>query len=239
MDEECARIVEDMRRLAGAVQSLRASFTSFYSLGMTRFETHGNVFYLRPERIRMEAVVNGKEIVTIRNGPLVQRFAPHGKEVWQYNLKDVPQSLPINFGTLAITDPFVAVDEESLTHDGTRDAGGAKRHAFLARMKAVGSAGSLDTRKGFLLRYEPKAPRISLRLVVDAATGLLLSMTGHDRDGTAVFEALWEPGEINGMMDTSLFRIDALSQGYRIVDMKDIMLSALDPDYADRPPSLN
>ncbi len=239
MNAECARVLGEIRRLAGSVDTLRASYRSFYRLGTSRFETRGTISFKRPDKIRADAVVNGKEIVAIRNGSLVQRYTSQGSEVWQYNLKDLPQFLPINFGTLSIADPFVAVDEESLTYEGSGDANGVRGHVFLSRMKSVGSPGSLDTRKGFQLHYEPRAPRISLRLVVSATTGLLLEMTGRDKEGVTVFEATWEPGEINAVIDASLFRIDESKQGYRIIDMKDILLSALDPDYADQPPSLN
>jgi hypothetical protein len=64
-------------------------------------------------------------------------------------------------------------------------------------------------------------------------------MIGTDNNGSESFNVLFKPLEVNGIVDESLFKIEESTTGYRIVQIKDILISAMDPNYADQPPSLN
>jgi len=236
MTEEVARLLKQIRDRAMLVNSFIADYHCVYHSGPLPYEATGRTYFQRPDRIRSEVSVNGKSIVSIRNGTLIRRYSPAGKEVWQYDLKDLPQTQPINFGIADITDPFFAVDEATLQYVGQPES---MNHVFIGMLGLPVTEGMLDTRKGFSIPYKPRAPQIRVRLVVDAETGLLREMIGTDNAGSESFKTQFGPFEVNCHFDESLFRIEESKSGYRIVEMKDIMISAMNPDYADRPPSLN
>lgn len=236
MTEDVLRLVGQIRERTKLVVSFAADYRSIYHSGVLPFEAIGRTYFLRPDRIRSETIVNGKRLVSIRNGSIIRRYSPTGTEVWQYDLKSLPETQPLNFGIADITDPFFAVDEATLKYGGLQDA---MKHAFTGMMRVPPTAGLLDTRKGFSLPYKPKAAQIQVRLLVDAETGLLLEMVGADQAGSESFKAQFGPHEINCHLDESLFEVEETKSGYRIIEIKDILIAALDPDYADQPPSLN
>jgi outer membrane lipoprotein-sorting protein len=236
MTEDVLRLVSQIRERTKLVVSFTADYRSIYHSGVLPFEASGRTYFLRPDRIRSETTVNGKSLVSIRNGSIIRRYSPTGTEVWQYDLKSLPETQPLNFGIADITDPFFAVDVATLQYGGPQDT---MKHAFTGMTRVPTTAGLLDTRKGFVLPYKPKAPQIQVRLLVDVETGLLLEIVGTDKAGSESFKAQFGPHEINCHLDESLFEIEESKSGYRIIEIKDILTAALDPDYADQPPSLN
>jgi outer membrane lipoprotein-sorting protein len=239
MTEEVSRLIAQIRVRSQQVNSLSTDYHSIYHSGPLPFESTGRMYFLRPDRVRSETTVNGKPLVSIRNGTVVCRYSPIGKDVWRYDLKDLPQSQPLNFGIADVTDPFFAVDEATIQSDGMNEYEGQQAYDFRGRIRAFPGEGILDTRKGFSLQYKPKAPQVQLRLLIDPKTGLLLRMIGTDNNGSESFNVLFKPLEVNGIVDESLFKIEESTTGYRIVQIKDILISAMDPNYADQPPSLN
>jgi outer membrane lipoprotein-sorting protein len=239
MTEEMSKLIGQIHERTKLINSLATEYHSVYYSGLLTFEGNGRMSFLRPDRVRSETTVNGKVIISIRNGTIIKRYSPVGNEVWQYDLKDLPQNQPINFGTADITDPLFAVDAESMHYEGLTAFGDTTTYTFLGKMRALPMEGILDTRKGFNLQYKPRPLQVQLHLFIDFQTGLLLQIIGTNNESSELFKVLYKPIEINGLIDESLFKIDESTSGYRTVEMKDIMISAMNPDYADQPPSKN
>jgi outer membrane lipoprotein-sorting protein len=239
MTEDVSQLVSQIRERAAMINSLCTDYRSFYHFGPVPFEASGRMQFLRPDRIRTESTVNGKVIISIRNGTTIRRYSPTGNEMWQYDLKEIPQTQPMNLGIVDITDPFFSVEEATLQYEGLHESEGAKMHTFHGSMRVPSMEGLLDTRKGFSLRYSPQVPRIQLRLFINAETGLLLEIIGTDQAGSESFKASYRPVQVNAAVNESIFELNEPKSGYRIVEIKDILISAMNPDYADQPPSLN
>jgi outer membrane lipoprotein-sorting protein len=202
-------------------------------------EVRGKVYFLAPDRYRSETTVNDKQVITIRKGATVQRSLPNRREVWRYSLKDLPGTQTINFATADLRDPFFAVDEDRLGYGGMSSLEGSSVYNFYGRAKRWAKQGSLDTRKGFRIPYQPKDLEVGIRLSVDAETGLLRRMIGQDKEGKDLFVASYANVEVNVSLDESLFSTYQSTSEYRVIDITDTMLSAMNPDSADLPPSPN
>jgi outer membrane lipoprotein-sorting protein len=239
MNEDVSRLIAQLKGRSQQIHSLYIEYHSIYHSDTLPIESTGKMYYLRPDRVRSETTVNGKPIVPTRNGTTICRYSPNGKDAWQYVLKDVPQSQLMNFGIVDVTDPFFAVEETTIQFDCSNEQSGQRTYEFRGMLKAFPDWGKLDTRKGFSLRYKPKATQVQLHLQIDSEMGLLLRMTGKDNSGVEIFDVRFKPLMVNGIVDPSLFKIEESTTGYRIVQIKDILISAMDPDYADQPPSLN
>jgi outer membrane lipoprotein-sorting protein len=239
MSDDVTRLIRQIEERARQVSSFIADYNVTYKSGLMPFEVKGTMHFLRPDRSRSDAMVNGKPIISIRNGSTIRRYSPKGNEIWEYDLKELPLSQPLNSGVDDIVNPFYAVDETTLQYERLENIEGLRRHVFLGKMKSVATEGLLDTRKGFNLRYRLKGPEVQLRLYIDAEIGLLLGMVGSEKSGSPSFEKSFKPLEVNGPIDESLFKMEELKSGYRIVKINELLIHAMNPDYADQPPSLN
>jgi len=238
MSDDVARLLGDLEAKARSLRSYVCAYRSDYQSGTIPFHVEGRAFFLRPDKFRSVAQVNGKEIVSTRNGSKVRRYATQGHEVWEYDLKEIPLPTPLNAGVDDLLSPFAFVDRRSLRYEGAEVVGDRVRHVFLGTLRGMESEGLLDTRKGFSLRYRPKVPRFDLRLCVDAETGILLEMTGSG-PSVAGFTKSFTLEQVNGSVDESLFQMTGSGVGYRIVRISDLMIHAMDANYADQPPSKN
>ncbi len=236
MTEEAAGLVREIRRRARTVTSLMAEYQASLKFPLVRLEVVGKIYYLGPDRFRSETKIADEEIVTVRAGQSVQRYIPKRRELWKYSLADLPQTEPVNFGIADLTDPFFAVDEAALVYEGIE---GGSIWLFSADERNSAKRGLLDTRKGFSLRYEPKRPQVRMKLSVDSETGLLRRMTGLDKSGRELFQANYIVKETNVPIDESLFRMDPSSAGFKVIDLAGTLLSSLNPDAAESPPSVN
>ncbi len=214
-------------------------YTSASSLLLFPLETKAKVFFLSPDRCRSEAITNGKQIVTIRNGSVVRRCVPQKNEIWQYNLADLPQSEPINFAVADFMDPFFAADESTVEYEGLEELPDTSVHVFTGSARNWSKQGLLDTRKGFSIPYQPKYPQFNLKMYVDAKTGMLRRIAGVDKGGKQVLQADYLMQSVNVPLSEALFAMDESTAKYKIVQFTDIMLTSLNPDSAEAPPSIN
>jgi hypothetical protein len=239
MTEEAAGLVREIRRRTATVTSFIAEYRASLRFPLVHIEVVGNVSYLAPDRFRSETRIAGEQIVTIRQGRSVRRYIPKRHEVWEYTFADLPSTEPVNFGIADLTDPFFAVDEAGLAYEGTAELETGSTYLFSADEKNRARRGLLDTRKGFNIRYEPARPELRLKLNVDRETGLLRRMTGLERTGAELFQANYLMKEINVPVGVALFAMDASSAGFKVIDLAGTMLSSLNPDAAESPPSMN
>ena len=239
MGEDLTELVRQLEARARNVQSFVAEYRIEYHAGPMPFEVEGRMYFMRPDRSRSEARVNGKTIVSIRNGSRVRRYTPGGHEVWEYDLKEIPLSVPLNAGVDDLSSPFAAIDQETLQYEGLEEAQERRRHVFIGRMRRIESEGLMDTRKGFSLRYQQKGPEVRMRMCLDPETGMVLEMVGSDKSGSPSFEKSFNLLEVNGAMDESMFSMEEPGPGYKVVQISNLMIHAMNPDYADQPPSLN
>ena len=239
MTEEVAGLVRRLRERALTLTSFVAEYRALLQFQLVRLEVVGKIYFLSPDRVRAETRIADEQIVTIRKGRTVQRYIPKRNEIWKYSFDDLPQTEPINFGIADLRNPFFAIDENGLEYEGAAELGTATTHLFSAHGKNWARQGLMDTRKGFSIRYEPKTPRIRMKLHVDSETGLLRRMTGLDKKGEELFQADYFIRETNVSMDESLFAMDESMAGYRVVDIAETLLSSLNPDATDSPSSRN
>ena len=123
----------------------------------SRFTSRGGPSSLGRTSLGQLAQVNGKEIVSTRNGSKVRRYATQGHEVWEYDLKEIPLPTPLNAGVDDLLSPFAFVDRRSLRYEGAEVVGDRVRHVFLGTLRGMESEGLLDTRKGFRKTWNPTA----------------------------------------------------------------------------------
>ena len=239
MTEDVARLVREIRRLSGGITSLVVDFRSQVSLQLMPIQAYGRIHFLSPDKFRSETMVNGKKIITIRSGTSVHRYLPSKMEVWKYDLKDLPQTEPLNLAIADLRNPFILVDEANLEYSGILDESGAATHAFKAPLKNWEKHGLLDTRKGFILKYQPKGLEYRLCLLVDTKTGLLRKLTGTDKTDKQVLEADYTIESTNIPMDESMFALNESTAPYKTVRISEILISGLNPDAADAAPSMN
>jgi hypothetical protein len=237
--EEVADLVREIRSQAGKTRSLVVQFRSVYTLQLMPIEASGRIHFLSPDRVRSEATINGREVTTIRKGSLVYRYLPRKKEIWRYDLNDLPQTEPMNFAVADLRDPFFAVDEPTLKYEGIQDLSGSSTHSFTADVKNLSKQGLLDTRKGFSLQYKPRGVECQLRLHIDVETGLLRQMTGTDKTGKLILQTDYVIESTNAELSESIFAVDESTAEYRSIEISDILFSSMNPNAADDPPSLN
>lgn len=202
-------------------------------------EATGRITFMAPDNFRADAVINGATIITIRRGSSVRRHIPSRHEIWKYDLKDLPASLPINAGVADVNDPFTAADESSLRYEGRIDLEDGPAHAFSAVARNWARQGVLDTRKGFSITYEPPRFSVRLQLFADAETGLLRRLVGMDKTEKEILRVDYMFRSVNQPVSEALFATDESTAAYRVVDVTDTLLSSLNPDAADAEPSLN
>jgi outer membrane lipoprotein-sorting protein len=239
MTDETASIVRELRLHASKVISFIADYHSSSSLLLFPLETTAKVFFLSPDRCRSEALTNGKKIITIRKGSVVNRTVPHKDEIWRYDLADLPQSEPINYAIADFMDPFFAVDEHTLKHEGIENLSDTSVQVFTGGTRNWSKQGLLDTRKGFSIPFQPKYPQFSLKLYVDLKTGMLRRTIGIDRSGKQVLEADYLIQSFNVPLSEALFAMDESTAKYKVIQFTDIMFASLNPDSAEAPSSIN
>jgi outer membrane lipoprotein-sorting protein len=239
MTEDEARLVHRIRERTHRVTSFVADYRASYNVNRASFEVTGKLYFLSPDMYRSVTSIEDKKIITIRRGTAVQRYIPTRNEIWKYELADLPQTEPINFAIADLRDPFYAIEEEDLTHEGTFQLESGTTYVFSANVKNWERQGMLDTRKGFSIRYQPKDLDVRMRLHVDYETGLLRRMTGTTKTGKEVFQADYSNLEVNAFLDESLFAIEESNADYRIIDLKETLLSSMNPDAAETSPSRN
>jgi outer membrane lipoprotein-sorting protein len=239
MAAEVERLVRELREKSKDVTSFVANYISFSRLQLLPIEVTGKLYFLAPDRCRSEALINGREIITIRNGDLVQRYLPNKKEIWKYTLSDLPHSEPINYGIADLRDTFFAVDEKNLEYRGTDVQLGILMHVFTGKVKNWIKKGMLDTRKGFSIPYQPKLPEYTIELMVNAETGLLQRIAGIEKSGKTVLQTEYILQSINAPLEGALFAMEEVAAEYKVVELSHILVSALNPDSADEPPSIN
>jgi hypothetical protein len=239
MTEELQRLIQELRDRSMATVSYAASFTSSYSLQLMPFEAKGTTYFLSPDKHRAETIVKENKIIAIRRGALIYRILSNRKEIWKYDLRGLPQAEPINFAVADLRSPFYAVTEATIEYEGTRKEETFSQHIFTARIGKLTADEVLDTRKGFTIPFQPKALDVQVHLGVDAETGLLRNMTGTAKSGEHVFRAEYVVERINSPMDESLFELDESTATYKVIDMSVILASAMNPDAALDPPSVN
>ena len=86
MSEDIAKLVRQIEERSKQIRSF-ADYSSSYRSSLMPFEVSGRMHFLRPDRVRSESMVNGKAIISIRNGSIIRRYSPIGNQVWQYELK--------------------------------------------------------------------------------------------------------------------------------------------------------
>jgi hypothetical protein len=239
MTEETAGMVRQIWKISNEITSLVADFHSVYNLQLLPIESSGKLKFLSTDRLRLEATINGKQIISIRKGSLVHRCLPQRNEIWKYDLNDLPQIEPINFGIADLRDPFFAVDELSLQYEGIQDIKGTSTYTFTANLRNWAKQGLLDTRKGFSLRYQPKGIELCLKLHIYRDSGLLRSIIGIDKTGKHMLQADYVIEAINVPLEDSLFAMNESYAQYKVLEISDILFSSLNPDAADAPPSIN
>lgn len=239
MTEKLHRLVSEIRQRTQAVTSFVATYKSVYGMQLMPFEATGKIHFLSPDKARAETVIKNSEIISIRRGTKVQRYITKRKELWTYDLEEWPQTEPLNFGVADLRDPFFAIDETTIAYNGTVKLDKSSEHIFNAQMKNLGQSVSLDTRKGFNIKYQSKVPEISIQLKVDSETGLLRSMIGSEKGGKVIFQLDYYIEAINIPIDDSIFEIDESTTGYKTIDIREILMASMNPDAADAPPSIN
>ena len=239
MTEEVEGLIRELRERARAVDTFIADYSYAYNLQSKPFEATGGMYFLSPDRFRSETSIGNRRIITIRKGTMVQRHLKHRNEVWKYNLNDVPQTQPINFGIANLKDAFFAVDETTLVYKGMSDFENICTYVFHVNAKNWAGKELLDTRKGFSIKYQPKNSVVGIKLSIDCERGLLLNMIGNDATGTEVFQTNYFIREVNIALDESIFVMDESSADYKVIDVTDVLLSSMNPDEADSASSPN
>jgi outer membrane lipoprotein-sorting protein len=239
MTDEEASLVRRIRERTRRVTSFVADYRASYNVHLSSLEVTGKLYFLGPDRYRSVTSTDDRKIITIRKGTVVQRYLPARNEIWRYDLADVPQTEPINFATADLRDPFSAIEEADLTHEGTFELESGTTYVFSANVKNSARQGMLDTRKGFSIRYQPKDLDTRVRLHVDYETGLLRRMIGTAKTGKEAFRADYSNLEVNVFLDESLFAIEESTADYRVIDITETLLSSMNPDAAETSPSRN
>jgi outer membrane lipoprotein-sorting protein len=239
MTDETARIVRELRHKASKVTSFIADYQSISSLLLFPLETKAKVFFLSPDRCRSEAFTNGRQIITIRKGNIIQRCIPQKNEIWRYDLADLPQSEPINYSVADFSNPFFAADESTIQYEGLERLPGASAQVFFGNTRNWSKHGLLDTRKGFSIPYQQKHPQFKLRLYINENTGILRRIVGIDRNGKQVLRTDYLMQSVNVRLLETLFAFDESTAKYKVVHFSDIILASLNPDSAEAPPSIN
>lgn len=231
--------MRDIRERAATIGSFIAGYESVSNLRTMPLEAKGRIWFLAPDSFRVETLVCGRQIIILRKGSAIRRRILERNEVWKYDLSDLPESLPINAGIADLRDPFFAADVESLRYEGKRELDNATVHAFAGAYRNWARAGLLDTRKGFSIRYQPADLWVRVALSIDVETGLLRRIAGEDGAGNMLFRVDYLVEAVNVPLDEGLFGTEEQDTGYRVVDITDILLSSLNPDAAEAPPSPN
>jgi outer membrane lipoprotein-sorting protein len=239
MTEGVAGLVRRIRERTRRVSSFAADYRATYNLQQVPLEVVGKIYHLDPDMFRSVTSTNDKKIITVRKGNVVQRYVPARNEIWKYDLSDLPQTEPINFAIADIRDPFFAIDEADLKHEGTFELESGTTYVFSADVKNWVQQGMLDTRRGFSIRYQPKSLDIRMTLHVDYETGLLLRMAGVTRTGRQTFQTDYSNLEVNVFLDESLFAMEVATADYRVVDITETLLALTNPDLAETSASLN
>ncbi len=239
MTEDTARLVGEVRARCRKVISLVGRYEGVSRLQVMRLEARGRFSYRSPDKCRSETTINGSEVISVRNGSRVERRLPARKEIWTYDLKDLPQALPINYPIADFGDPFFAADEEGLAFEGQEDLQDGPVLRFAAKQRNWAKQGVLDTRKGFSIPYQPRSLEILLRLYVSRETGLLRRLVGSDASGTVLLQSDYIIEGRDVTLDDSLFALQTSEAAYRSMDITDSMIAALNPELADGRPSVN
>ncbi len=239
MTEETAGLVREIRDRCRTVVSLVGTFEAAHHLHPMPLETRGRFSFRSPDKARSESITNRSEIITVRNGSRVERRLPGRKEVWKYDLKELPQALALSYPVADFWDPFSAADEESLSYTGQELLGDLLVRRFVASPRTGARAGTLDTRKGFSIPYRSGAAFVQMCLYVCAESGLLRRLIATGSGGREVARVDYFIEGINVPLDESLFALDQSSAAYRSIDITDTLLAALNPDSADGEPSVN
>jgi hypothetical protein len=233
------RHISDIRERAAAVTSFVAEYRASLRQYHSPMEVAGQLSFLNPNMFRLDTITDNRQITTIRRGRLIERYLVKRKELWKYNLDNLPLTEPINFGVADLRDPFCLVDAAALNYEGTNRKDTVLTYAFSAPMKGLEEKGMLDTRKGFSIRYQPKPLVVRMNLYVDTITGLLRRMSGIDNLGNELFQANYAKIEVNVPMDSALFVMSETAADYKVINAAETLLPPLDPDVADSLPSVN
>jgi len=239
MDREVEKLVLELRQRIQQVRTFEAMYTSVSRSELLPIESHGTVRFSAPDRFRTEAVMNGRRVITVRQGTRVETYLPDRKEAWRYDAKDLPPMLGPGREVLETNDPFAWLQEESLESTGALEIDGSEVYRFTAEARRWGDQGMLDTRKGFSIPYRQRYPELSMTLFVTATTGILRRRVVTDKAGKEMAQLDFLVQAINRPLDEGLFRLEAPSDAFHRVSLMDALLHAMDPDAADRPPSVN
>jgi hypothetical protein len=239
MTDETGRLIREIRTRSQKVKSAFGTYESAVRLRLMPLAVQGRFYFMSPKRCRSESVVDKSEIISVRNGDTVERRLPQRKEIWKYNLRELPEELPFNYSIADFCDHFFAVEEHSIISDGPETLGEAAVQKFSAKPRNWPGLGMLDTRKGFSIPYQPKNLEMQMGLYISADTGLLRRLVGTDAAGEVIVQADYHIEGINVALDEFLFAMAESAAAYKSIDITDTMLAAFNPDLAEGPPSLN
>jgi hypothetical protein len=147
--------------------------------------------------------------------------------------------LPFNSEISDLRNPFYLIEESKLEYKGQTTVHDRPMHHFVSSLWQPPNDGLLDTRRGFTIRYRPKALSIMIGLFVDVNDCLLRKRLGTSTDGSTVLEADYRMDEVNLPLERSLFEMREVTGTMRRVNLKDVLEAALNPDSAEAPPSRN
>jgi outer membrane lipoprotein-sorting protein len=218
MTDELDTLLRQIKKSNKIVTSLVAEYQASVGLFQSPIEVAGKVYFLQPNRFRLDTNSNNREITTIRIGRSIERRLPNRKELWKYDLDDIPQSEPINYGIADLRDPFFLVDTAELIYEGTQEIEMVQTYAFSAPSKGWEKKGLLDTRKGYSIKFQPKRAVARIKVNVDSRTGLLRRLLGVDKQGKELFQASYLNLHINVALDASLFVIGAATESYKVIE---------------------
>lgn len=239
MNREVEKLVLELRQRIQQIRSFEATFTSVSHSELLPIDSHGTARFAAPDRFRTEAVMNGRRVITVRQGTLVETYLPDRREAWRYDAKDLPAMLRPGREILDTNDPFAWVQEESLDSGGALEIEGTEVYRFTAEGRRWADQGVLDTRKGFSIPYRQKYPEMSMTLFVAATTGILRRRVVTDKAGKEMARLDFLVQAINVPLDEKLFRLEAPPDAFQRISLMDALAHSMDPDAADRPPSLN
>ena len=239
MNGEVEKLVLELRHRVQQIRSFEATYASTSHSQLLPIDSHGTVRFLAPDRFRTEAVMNGRRVITVREGTRVETYLPDRNEAWRYDLKDIPPMPGPGRDILEVNDPFAGIDEDSLESGGTVEFDGSEVYRFTAEARKWAGQGVLDTRKGFRIPYRQKYPELSMTLFVTSATGVLRRRVMTDKAGKELAQLDFMVQAIDLPLDEGLFRLEAPSDAYQRISLMEALMRSMDPDAADKPPSLN
>jgi len=237
MTDETARLVQTLREKARRITTRIMDVESTLDIGPMSFHSVGRLYCAGKDRARLEMRINGQQMVSVRNGEKMQTRVAAKGGTWTYSY-GAPHEF-LGFILPDAEDPFFLAHEESLRHEGEQAIEGRATHAFTAALKNMGAPGTLDTRKGFTIAYQPKGPAIDLRLLIDAETGLLVGVSGSGRGGRESFSSRYSVRGIDVPIDDALFGVSDSGADFKAADITDILRSVHDPNAADNASSVN